>query len=114
MVFAPVNYGPTQRHQKIDVTLGHPGRVVATGKPMMLANTDEHQSFVKILQTFRAGSVVFAPMIWGAKTLGLIVCAAQARNTMSADDLEVHTAYANLAAALWIAHAGPALLARLA
>src|SRR5258706_4427624 len=95
---------------KIGSELGHPGQVVKTKQPMLLANTDEHKSFVKILETFRAGSAVFAPLMWGTEPLGVIVCASQARNTFSEADLEVHIAFSHLAAAQWMAHAGPVYL----
>ena len=111
---APVNFGPSQRHMKIGIDLGHPGHVVKTRQPMLLANTDTHKSFVKILETFRAGSAVFAPLMWGADALGVIICASQARNTFSEADLAVHVAFSHLAAAQWMAHAGPVYLKRLA
>jgi hypothetical protein len=108
LLVAPVNFGPAQRHQKIDIALGHPGHVVKTRQPLLLANTDHHQSFVKILETFRAGSALFAPLLWREKAIGVIVCAAQARNTFSEMDLAVHVAFSHLAAAQWIAHGGSA------
>lgn len=114
LLVAPVNFGPTQRHMKIDIALGHPGAVVKNKGPMLLANTDTHKSFVKILETFRAGSAVFAPLMWRGDALGVIICASQARNTFSENDLEVHVAFSHLAAAQWIAHAGPAYLSSLA
>lgn len=110
---APVNFGPTQRHMKIGIALGHPGHVVSTRQPMLIANTDTHQSFVKILETFRAGSAVFAPLMWGNDALGVIICASQARHTFNEADLEVHVAFSHLAAAQWMAHGGPAWLKRL-
>lgn len=111
---APVNFGPTQRHMKIDIELGHPGHVMKTKQPMLLANTDTHKSFVKILETFRAGSAVFAPLMWRGDALGVIICAGQARNTMSEADLEAHVAFSHLAAAQWVAHGGPEYLRRVA
>jgi len=111
---APVNFGPTQRHMKIDIGLGHPGHVVTTMRPMLLANTDTHKSFVKILETFRAGSAVFAPLMWRGDALGVIACASQARNTFSEPDLEVHVAFSHLAAAQWTAHQGPEYLRKVA
>ena len=79
-------------------------------EPMLLANTDTHKSFVKILETFRAGSAVFAPLLWQGEALGVIVCASQARNTFDESDLAVHVAFSHLAAAQWMAHDGPAYL----
>ena len=106
-IFAPVNFPPQQHYMKIDIGHGHPGRTVQTKKPILLANTDEHESFVRILHTFRAGSAVFAPLMWQSEVLGLVNCASQGRNTFSEVDLEVHVAFSHLAAAQWIAHGGP-------
>jgi len=114
LLLAPINFGPTQRHMKIDVNLGHPGWVVQNKKPLLLANTDTHPTFVKILETFRAGSAVFAPVMRGPQLLGQIICASQARNTFCEVDLEVHVAFGHLAAALWMAHRGPEYLNKLA
>ena len=114
LLVAPVNFAPTQLHMKIDIGLGHPGSVVKNRQPMLLANTDTHKSFVKILETFRAGSAVFAPLMWRGDAIGVIVCASQVRNTYNEHDLEVHVGFSHLAAALWIAHDGPAYLGRLA
>lgn len=113
VLIAPVNYHPEQRHMRIDSTLGHPGWVVANKKPLLLVNTDEEPSFVKILRTFRAGSVVYAPITWGDRYLGQIICAAQARNTMSQVDLDILTAACNLAAMTWMALGGDAYLRQL-
>lgn len=114
LLLAPINFGPTQRHMKIDVNLGHPGWVVQNKKPLLLANTDTHPTFVRILETFRAGSAVFAPVMWGPQLLGQIICASRARNTFCEVDLEVHVAFGHLAAALWMAHRGPEYLNKLA
>jgi hypothetical protein len=113
LLAAPVNFGPRQRHTKIDIGLGHPGQVLATKQPMLLTNTDAHRSFVKILETFRAGSAVFAPLLWKGEAFGVLVCAAQARHTMGEPDLEVHVAFSHLAAAQWVAHGGADYLRRL-
>jgi hypothetical protein len=114
VLVAPVNFGPTQRHMKIDIALGHPGAVVASKQPLLLANTDMHKSFAKILETFRAGSAVFAPLMWGSDALGVIICASQAHHTFNEADLAVHVAFSHLAAAQWMAHTGPAYLNQLA
>ena len=96
---------------RIDITLGHPGLVVTRQQPLLLANTDTHPSFVQILETFRAGSAVFAPLLWGAAALGVLICSSQARQTFAEADLAVHIAFSHLAAAQWMAHGGPASLA---
>ena len=113
LLVAPVNFGPAQRHMQIDIALGHPGSVVKNKQPLLLANTDTHKSFVKILETFRAGSAVFAPLMWSRDAVGVIICASQARNTFSQADLEVHVAFSHLAAAVWMAQRGPAYLDQL-
>ena len=112
ILVAPVNFGPQQHYMRIAHDLGHPGHVIKTKQPMLLANTDEHRSFVKILETFRAGSPVFAPIMWQGEALGVLICAAQARHTMGEPDLEVLVAFSHLAAAQWIAHRGPEWLGK--
>lgn len=113
VLIGPVNYHPDQKHMQVDATLGHPGWVVKNQKPLLLANTDLDSGFVKILRTFRAGSVVYAPIKWGATYFGQIICAAQGRNTMTEEDLEMHVAFCNVAAALWAAKGGPQFLREL-
>ncbi len=113
LLIAPVNYAPEQVHMKVDATLGHPGWMVTNQKPLLLVNTDLDRSFVKILKTFRAGSVCYAPIKWGATYHGQIICAAQARYTMTEADLAVHTAFCHLAGALWVARGGPEYLQKL-
>jgi hypothetical protein len=110
MLLAPQNYGPEQEYMVIATNIGHPGWVIANRKPLLLENTDDHGSFVKILKTFRAGSVVYAPIEWNGVLLGQIICAGQARTVMGDPDLKVLVALANLAASLWLAHSGPAML----
>ncbi|MEP9348577.1 GAF domain-containing protein [Xanthobacter sp. KR7-225] len=113
LITAPVNFASDQHHEKVALELGHPGHVAATQQPLILANTGHHTSFVKILQTFRAGSAMFAPLMWGNAYLGCMICASAAQNTFRERDLIVHQAYASLASTLWLAHGGPAWLAAL-
>lgn len=110
---APVNFLPGQHHELIDIALGHPAWVARTRRPLLLADTTLHPAFVKILQTFRAGSSVFAPILWRGDYLGVLICANAARGTFGERDLATHGAFANLAAALWMAHDGPAWVAAL-
>ena len=97
-LIAPVNYHPT---------IGHPGWMVKNQKPLLLENTDLDKSFVKILRTFRAGSVCYAPIKSENTYFGQIICAAQGRNTMTEDDLAVHIKFCQLASTLWVAKDGP-------
>ena len=106
-LIAPVNYHPDQIHMKLDSTIGHPGWMVKNQKPLLLRNTDLDKSFVKILRTFRAGSVCYAPIKLENTYFGQIICAAQGRNTMTEDDLAVHISFCQLASTLWVAKDGP-------
>jgi hypothetical protein len=111
LISAPVNFPAEQHHELVDIALGHPGHVAATRRPMVLHDTTLHASFVKILQAFRAGSSMFTPMLWKDEYLGVIICANAARGTFGERDLAVQTAFAGLAAALFVAHGGQAWLA---
>lgn len=111
MITAPVNFPSEQYHELVDIALGHPGHVAKTRRPMVLHDTTLHASFVKILQAFRAGSSMFTPMMWKDEYLGVIICANAARGTFGERDLAVQTTFAGLAAALFVAHGGPAWLA---
>jgi hypothetical protein len=114
ILLAPHNYGPEQHYMVIGTDIGHPGWIIKNRTSLLLRNTDEHQSFVKILKTFRAGSVVYAPIEWKGNFLGQIICAGQARNVMDTADLNLLVSLANLAGALWMAHDGPSEIKRLA
>jgi GAF domain-containing protein len=111
MITAPVNFAPEQYHELVDIRLGHPGEVAKTRQPMLLRDTALHASFVKILQTFRAGSSMFAPILWQGEYLGVLICANAARNSFGEADLIAHRGFAALAAALWVAQGGPAWMA---
>lgn len=106
MIVAPVNFAPEQYHELVDIRLGHPGEVAHTRQPMLLRDTALHASFVKILQSFRAGSSIFAPLIWQGEYLGVLICANAARNTFGEMDLIAHRGFAALAASLWVAQGG--------
>ena len=111
LITAPVNFPPEQRHELVEIELGHPGDVARSRRPLLLRDTTLHTGFVKILQTFRAGSAMFAPLLWRGDYLGVLICANAARNTFGERDLVAHQAFANLAAACWMAQEGPAWLA---
>lgn len=113
VLIGPVNYHPDQKNMRIDATLGHPGWIVANKKPLILTNTDHEPSFVKILRTFRAGSVVYAPIFWGGQFLGQIICACQARNVMRQVDLDKLEVVCRMAGMVWAAHKGPEYLREL-
>ena len=113
IIAAPVNFQAEQYHERIPITVGHPGHVAATRRGVMLADTSHHQSFVKILQTFRAASAMQVPLLWKGDYLGLLICANSARGAFEEVDYRVCEAFARLAAALWMAHGGPEWLTTL-
>ena len=113
LIAAPVNFAPAQHHELVDIALGHPGHVARTRRAMLLHDTALHEGFVKILQTFRAGSSMFAPLSWQDEYLGVMICANAARNTFSELDLAALQAFAGLGSALFMGHGGPAWLAGL-
>ena len=110
LITAPVNFEPQQHYEKVSVTLGHPGHVAATRRGMFLRDTSHHESFVKILQTFRGASAMQVPMVWRNEYLGTLICASSAHNTYFEIDMRAMHVFAGLAAALWIAHDGPGWL----
>lgn len=100
---------PTEQHRlRIPSDLAHPGWVVKNRKPLLLANTDEDSGFKQILKTARMGSAMYSPLIWGGVFIGLLITASQARDTYGPDDHAAHQAFANAAAAVYMAHDGPA------
>ncbi|HYF08662.1 MAG TPA: GAF domain-containing protein [Acetobacteraceae bacterium] len=113
VITASVNFPRAQHHELVRITLGHPGEVARTRRPLLLRDTALHPNFVKILQSFRAGSSMFAPLLWRGAYLGVLICANSARGTFSERDLLALQAFAGLASALWVAQGGPAWLAAL-
>jgi signal transduction protein with GAF and PtsI domain len=111
LISAPVNFAPSQHYELVAIELGHPGHVAKTRQPMLLHDTALHASFVKILQSFRAGSSMFAPLLWQGEYLGVLICANAARGTYAEADLAALQGFAGLGAALFMAHDGPAWLA---
>ena len=105
---------PAEQHRlRIPSDLAHPGWVVKNREPLLLANTDEDSSFKQILKTARMGSAMYSPLIWRGVLIGLLITASQARNTYGPEDHAAHQAFANAAAAVYIAHDGPAFTASL-
>lgn len=113
LIVAPVSFPPEQHHELVDMRLGHPGTVAASRRPLLLRDTALQPGFVKILQTFHAGSAMFAPMLWQDDYLGVLICADAARGTFGERDLAALNVYASFAAACWVAHGGPAWLSTL-
>jgi GAF domain-containing protein len=112
MLFAEHGWPAEQHRASIAIDNGRPGWVVAHGKAAALPNTDEDAIFTQILSSARMGSTIYAPLIWRGETIGLITLASQARYTYSAAEIPALEALAGIAALAWVAHGGPALLAR--
>jgi hypothetical protein len=110
MLVGNVNFPPEQERLMVPIDGGHPGWVYANRSKLLLENTDEHGAFRQYLKSSRMGSAIFAPLVWRGEFLGQIVMAAQARYTMRAEDLAVLVACSRVAAAVWVAHGGPAWL----
>jgi hypothetical protein len=104
---AQQNFPPEQIDMRIAIGHGHPGAVAASGRPLLLGNTDDHADFEQVLSTSRMGSAIYAPFHWRGQMLGQLICGAQARYTYRPVDLDVLGAFADTACALWVAHRGP-------
>ncbi len=113
MIAAPVNFAPAQYHELVAIGLGHPGEVARHRRPLLLHDTALHHSFLKILQSFRAGSSMFSPLLWRGDYLGVLITANAARGSFGEGDLLAQQAFAGLAAACFVAQGGPAWLAGL-
>jgi len=111
MLVGNIGFPPEQERLMVPIDGGHPGRVYASRRKLILENTDQHGEFRQYLKTSRMGSTLFAPMIWKGQFLGQLVMAAQARYTMRECDLEAIVALSRVATGAWVAHGGPAWLA---
>ncbi|WP_237213811.1 GAF domain-containing protein [Falsiroseomonas oryziterrae] len=111
MLVGNVGFPPEQHRLMIPIEGGHPGRVLRSGAPLLLTNTDEDAGFRQYLKTSRMGSSAYAPMLWKGAFLGQIVVAAQARWTYGERDLAALVVASRIAAAVWVAQGGPDWLA---
>ncbi|WEK50227.1 MAG: GAF domain-containing protein [Candidatus Kaistia colombiensis] len=111
MLVGNTGFPAEQKRLMVPIDGGNPGWVVANRRSLVLPNTDEDRSFRQYLKTSRMGSALYAPLLWQGEILGLILVAAQARNTLGAADLAILDALAPLAAANWVAKGGPAWMA---
>jgi len=111
MLVGNVGFPPEQHRLMIPIVGGHPGRVLRSGAPLLLSNTDEDADFRQYLKTSRMGSSAYAPMLWRGRFLGQIVVAAQARWTYAERDLAALVVASRIAAAAWVAGGGPDWLA---
>ncbi len=104
---AQSGFPPEQRHMKIDIERGHPGRVVREQEALLLANTDDYADFQQILKTSRMGSSMYVPMFWQGTMFGQLIAGSQARYSYRPVDLELMRHLADLASLLWHSHGGP-------
>lgn len=112
MLVGNVGFPAEQRRLMIPIAWNHPGQVVATGKPILLPDTDrESGRFRQFLKSSRMGSSVYAPIHAEGVLVGQIVAAAQARGTYDAEDLARLQILAAAAALAWRAQDGAAWLA---
>jgi hypothetical protein len=65
IIAAPVNFQPEQYHERVPITLGHPGHVAATRRGAMLADTPPPE-LRQDSATFRAASAIQVPLLWRA------------------------------------------------
>ena len=111
MLIASVGFPPEQRRLAIPIGWNHPGAVVATERPLLLVDTDEHVGFRQFLSSSRMGSSIYHPITVEGCMVAQIVAAAQARGTYGRDDLDRLGRIADVAADLWREHDGDAWLA---
>lgn len=113
IITAPIGFPPEQHHERWAIQLGQPGAVARSRQPLLLRDAATNPSFFRILQSFTAGSSMLAPLLWQGEYLGALMCANAARGSFSELDLVALRGFAGLAAALFVAHGGPAWLAGL-
>jgi GAF domain-containing protein len=107
MLVGNTGFPAEQKRLMVPIDGGNPGWVVANRQSLVLPNTDDDRSFRQYLKTSRMGSALYSPLLWQGEILGLILVAAQARNTLGPADLAILDALAPLAAASWVALGGP-------
>jgi hypothetical protein len=113
MLAGSLGFPPEQRRLAIPIAWNHPGRVVATGRSILIGNTDEEAGrFQQFLASSRMGSSFYAPFFAQGRVAGQLVAAAQARGTYGAEDLVRIEALAAALGLAWRALDGPAWLAR--
>lgn len=110
ILVAEHGFPPVQHRLAIPIALGHPGWVYNHKEPLILANTDQHPDFERILKSARMGSALYGPMIWQGRMIGQLITAAQARDTFAEADLEILVLAARAATAIYMALDGPAFL----
>jgi hypothetical protein len=112
MLVGNVGFPPEQRRLMIPIGWNHPGAVVATGRSILIRDTDaEAGRFRQFLKSSRMGSSLYAPIRAGGSLVGQIVAAAQARFCYGVEDLARIELLAAAAGLAWTAKHGSAWLA---
>lgn len=112
MLAGGIGFPPEQRRLMIPIGWNHPGRVVATGQPILIRDTDaEATRFRQFLKSSRMGSAIYAPIRSGDALIGQIVAAAQARFCYAETDLARLELLAAAAGLVWSAKGGAGWLA---
>lgn len=111
MLVGNIGFPADQRRLLIPIDGGDPGRVLASGASLLIADTRRHPTFRQYLRTARMGSAIYAPLVWDGSARGLVIMAAQAGGTMRAADLGVLAACAPGVTANWLRTGGPDWLA---
>jgi hypothetical protein len=112
MLAGSIGFPPEQRRLMIPIGWNHPGRVVATGAPILLRDTEaEAGRFRQFLASSRMGSSLYVPIRAGGALVGQLVAASQARFCYGAGDLARLELLAAAAGLAWAAKDGPAWLA---
>lgn len=89
---------------------GFLGRLTAGKAPRLLADTAEAPDFEPLPADAAVGSAMFAPLSWNGAMIGTLYCSSSVPGTFGTDDLPVLGGFADLAALVWIARDGAALL----
>ena len=112
MLVGNTGFPPDQRRLLIPIDGGHPGRVIASGQPLLLHDTRANPEFRQYLRTARMGSAVYAPLFDEGMPIGLVIVAAKAFCTLWKSDLDALVAVASVVGPRWLALGGPEWLAR--
>ena len=112
MLVGNTGFPPDQKRLLIPIDGGHPGRVIASGQPLLLHDTRDHPDFRQYLRTTRMGSAIYAPLFDGRMPIGLVIVAAKAFGTLHQGDLDALVAVADVVGPRWRVQGGPDWLAR--
>lgn len=107
MLVGSIGFPPEQERLCVPIDGGDPGQVLASGEPLLIADTRRHGRFRQYLKTSRMGSAILTPLLREGRPFGLIMMAAQAGGTMDERDLASLTALAPEVAAAWDRLGGP-------